>query len=122
MSWRQCDTIAGDISGDAMKFAFLLIGFFAFIQDAVAHHLEDYDAHIRAEAKLPDEWFSCKKKDDCTLVSVPCRSGLAVNSVHMGEAREALITAFPFCLGQSIDDTEAACEHGQCVTKSEKDK
>lgn len=105
-----------------MKTVFFLIGLLALTKDAVAHHLEHYDVHIRAEAKLPSEWFNCKKKDDCTLVSVPCRSSLAVNSTHVDEAREALITAFPFCLGQSIDDTEAVCEHSQCVTKPEKDK
>jgi hypothetical protein len=105
-----------------MKAILFLIGFLAFAQDATAHHLDDYDAQIRAEAKLPADWFSCKKNGDCTLVSVPCRSGLAVNSNHHDEAREALIKAIPFCLGQSIDDTTAACEHNECVTKSEKDK
>jgi hypothetical protein len=92
------------------------------VQTTSAHHLDDYDARIREEAKLPAEWFNCKTKDDCGLVSVPCQSDLAVNAMHADEAREALIQAIPFCLGSSISDTESACEHRECVTKSTKDK
>jgi hypothetical protein len=105
-----------------MKFLLVVMSMLALTENVAAHHLDDYDARIRSQAKLPADWFSCKTKDDCTLVSVPCESGLAVNSSHVDEAREALITAIPFCLGQSYDDTEATCEHGQCATKTIKDK
>jgi hypothetical protein len=100
-----------------------LIFFFlaALMQGAAAHHLDDYDARMRAEARLPDDWFVCKKTEDCALVSVPCRSGLAVNAAHVDAARDALIEAFPFCLGSTLSDTEAACEKRQCVTEPAKD-
>lgn len=90
------------------------------LQTATAHHLDEYDARIRAEAKLPSKWFACKLASDCTLVHVPCQSGLAVNASHLDEAREALIRAYPFCLGQSLSDTEPVCEKRQCLTKSTK--
>jgi hypothetical protein len=105
-----------------MKPILIVVSLLAFIGDAAAHHLDNYDARIRAEAQLFAEWFSCKSKNDCALVSVPCRSGLAVNSAHVDDAKEALIRTFPFCLGTSLDDTEAACERRQCVTKPKKDK
>ena len=87
---------------------------------AYAHHLDDYDARVREEARLPAGWFSCRTAKDCDLVSVPCRSGLAINGSHADEARKALVETYPFCLGSSLDDTEAACEKGQCVTRAHK--
>lgn len=88
---------------------------------ARAHHLDDYDAHIRKEANLPSGWFSCRTSKDCGLVPVPCRSGLAVNGQHLDEARAAVVSAYPLCLGSALDDTEAACDRGQCVTRTNKD-
>jgi hypothetical protein len=99
-----------------MKSTLSLVFLAALIKPAAAHHLEDYDARIRAEAHLPGEWFACKSADDCTLVSVPCRSDLAVSAAHREAARDALVDAIPFCLGSSLNDTEAACEKRQCVT------
>jgi hypothetical protein len=94
-----------------------LLGPLAFLcAPAHAHHLDDYDARVRAEAHLPAEWFACRVTKDCALVSVPCRSGLAINAQHVDEAREALIQAIPSCLGSSLDDTEAVCERNQCAT------
>lgn len=87
---------------------------------AGAHHLDDYDARVRAEARLPAAWFSCRTDKDCDLVSVPCRSDLAVNAQRVDAARAALIAADPFCLGSSLHDTEAACEKRQCVTRDHK--
>lgn len=101
--------------------ALLFLTLFLAPLSALAHHLDDYDAHIRQEAKLPTAWFSCHASKDCDLVPVPCRSGLAVNSRHIDEARAALVDAYPFCLGSALDDTEAACEEGQCVTRAHKD-
>lgn len=100
---------------------FLLVAPLMMLQTATAHHLDEYDARIRAEAKLPAQWFTCKSSKDCALVSVPCQSDLAVNASHVDEAREALIKEYPFCLGTSLNDTQAACEEHQCVTKSTKD-
>ncbi len=97
-------------------------GLIFYIPSAFAHHLDDFDARIRSEAKLPAEWFKCKSKDDCGLVSVPCQSDLAVNKDHVDEAREALVKAIPFCLGSSISDTDSVCEHHECLTNSNKDK
>lgn len=91
-------------------------------QTAAANHLDEYDARIREEAKLPAMWFSCKSSSDCDLVSVPCQSDLAVNTSYSAEAREALIREYPFCLGTSLHDTKASCEERQCVTKDEKKK
>ncbi|WP_442754358.1 hypothetical protein ACNHKD_15375 [Methylocystis sp. JAN1] len=91
--------------------------FVAFNQQAVAHHLDDYDARIRAEANLPAGWFHCRKADDCELVSVPCQSGLAVNADHKEEAQDLLNHHFYFCLGSSLEDTMAACEARHCVTE-----
>lgn len=105
-----------------MKLPIVVMVLLALTENVAAHHLDDYDVRMRSQAKLPADWFNCKTKVDCTLVSVPCQSGLAVNSDHEDEAREALISAIPFCLGQSYDDTEATCEHGQCATKMTKDK
>jgi hypothetical protein len=103
-----------------MKRTLIFVFLAALTQTAAAHHLDDYDAQIRAEANLPGEWFTCKSTDDCALVSVPCRSDLAVNAAHRDVAREALIDAFPFCLGSSLNDTEAACERRACVTRPAK--
>lgn len=97
---------------------FILLGLLVLSSAAArAHHLDDYDARVRAEANLPADWFSCRVTKDCDLVSVPCRSGLAINKQYVDVARDALIQAIPFCLGSSLDDTEAACEKNQCVTR-----
>lgn len=90
------------------------------LQVAEARHLDEYDVRIRAEARLPAQWFICKSSTDCELVSVPCQSGLAVNTSRAAEAREALIKEYPLCLGQSLNDTKAVCDERQCVTKSTK--
>jgi hypothetical protein len=86
-------------------------------QSSAAHHQDQYDARIRREARLPSAWFKCKLKSDCDLVSVPCQLDLAVNANHKTEARDALIKAYPFCLGTSRHDTEASCEKHECVTE-----
>lgn len=83
---------------------------------AVAHHLDAYDRKIRKAANLPAVWFKCKIDKDCDLVSVPCKSDIAVNGAHKDEARQALIDHYYFCLGESIHDSEASCEEGQCMT------
>lgn len=83
---------------------------------AFAHHLDAYDRKIRKAANLPLAWFACKTDKDCDLVSVPCKSDIAVNGAHKDEAREALIDRYPFCLGESIHDSEASCDEGQCMT------
>jgi hypothetical protein len=106
--------------GAVMKRNLGLLFLIASLQPAVAHHLDDFDARIRAEASLPQEWFACKSSEDCALVSVPCQSDLAVNTAYRDEAREALINAFPFCLGASTSDTEASCSKRQCVTSPSK--
>jgi hypothetical protein len=98
----------------------LLAVFVGFVQPAVAHHLDEYDARIRAEARLPAAWFDCRKTDDCDLVSVPCQSGLAVNASHKEEAQDLLNHHYYFCLGSSLDDTVAACEARHCVTEPKK--
>lgn len=98
----------------------LLLSLLLAVTAASAHHLDDYDARIRADARLPAEWFICRVTKDCDLVPVPCRSGLAVNGQHVDEARRALVDAYPFCLGSALDDTEAVCEKGQCVTRAHK--
>lgn len=101
---------------------FLLFLLLALVPSGVgAHHLDDFDRHIREEASLPAGWFACRAEQDCALVQVPCRSRLAVNGSHVDDAREALISAYPFCLGSDLEDTEAACEKGQCVTRGQKD-
>jgi hypothetical protein len=105
------------VMGDVMRTLFLLAPLAFFSATAHAHHLDDYDARIRAEAHLPAEWFACRVTKDCALVPVPCQSGLAINAQHVDEAREALVQAIPFCLGSSLDDTEAVCERSQCATK-----
>jgi hypothetical protein len=97
-----------------------LIASFALARPAAAHHLDNYDARIRAEADLPAAWFACKTADDCTLVSVPCQSGLAVNAGHEAEAQDVLNHKYFFCLGSSLDDTMAACKARRCVTESKK--
>lgn len=95
----------------------ILVSALIFMSDAVsAHHLDAYDRKIRAEAHLPPAWFACKTVKDCDLVSVPCKSDIAVNGAHKDEAREALIDRYPFCLGESAHDSEASCEEGQCMT------
>jgi hypothetical protein len=104
-----------------MKALFLFLSLALVSSAASAHHLDDYDALVRAEAHLPAEWFACRVTKDCDLVSVPCRSGLAINARHVDEAREALIEAIPFCLGSSLDDTEAVCEKNQCATRGRQD-
>ncbi len=103
-----------------MKRVVSFLSLLASTQIAFAHHLEDYDARIRAEAHLAPSWFTCKTSRDCALVSVPCQSDLAVNSAWRDQAREALIDAFPFCLGSSLSDTEATCKERQCVTSPAK--
>jgi hypothetical protein len=100
-------------------FPFLLLALAPSV--AAAHHLDDFDSRIRDEAKLPAAWFACRTTQDCGLVQVPCRSRLAVNKGHFEEARDALIDAFPFCLGSGLDDTEAVCEKGQCLTRDHED-
>jgi hypothetical protein len=107
-------------AGGTMKQGLILLSLLASTQIAVAHHLDDYDARIRAEARLAPSWFACKTSKDCALVSVPCQSDLAVNAAWRDQAREALIDAFPFCLGSSISDTEATCEKRECVTSPAK--
>jgi hypothetical protein len=99
---------------------FLLIASVACASRTHAHHLDEYDARIRAEANLPAAWFACKNADDCALVSVPCQSGLAVNAGHKGEAQDILDRHYFFCLGSSLDDTIAACEARHCVTEPRK--
>lgn len=94
--------------------------FAAFIQPAAGHHLDDYDARIRAEANLPAAWFNCGKAEDCDLASVPCQSGLAVNASHKDEAQDALNHHFYFCLGSAVEDTQATCEKRHCVTEPKK--
>lgn len=103
-----------------MKRGLILLLLMASTQIASAHHLDGYDARIRAEANLAPSWFACKTTKDCALVSVPCQSDLAVNAAWRDDAREALIKAFPFCLGSSTSDTEATCEKRQCVTSPAK--
>lgn len=100
------------------KLATIALGGCAFLaQFSAAHHLDQYDPRIRREACLPSAWFKCKSKKDCDLVGVPCRPDLAVNANHKAEARDALIKAYPFCLGTSRHDTEASCEKHECVTE-----
>jgi integrase len=53
---------------------------------AFAHHLDAYDRKIRKAANLPLAWFACKTDKDCDLVSVPCKSDIAVNGSHKDEA------------------------------------
>ncbi len=101
--------------------AFLLLLLALAPSAASAHHLDDFDAHVREEAGLPAEWFACRTARDCGLVQVPCRARLAINESHVDAARAALINAYPFCLGSDLDDTEAACEKGQCVSRGRKD-
>ncbi len=84
--------------------------------DALAHHLDAYDRKIRATANLPAAWFRCKTIKDCDLVSVPCKSDIAVNGEYKDVARQALISHYAFCLGESAHDSEASCEDGQCMT------
>ncbi len=105
-----------------MKSGVVLALLITLTDTALAHHLDDYDARIRAEARLPAEWFTCKSSEDCALASVPCQSGLAVNTSYKEQAREALIDAFPICLGTSLNDTEATCEKRQCATRPIKEK
>lgn len=104
-----------------MRTLFLLGALSLFCAPARAHHLDDYDARIRAQAHLPADWFTCRVTKDCDLVSVPCQSGLAINARHVDEAREALIQAIPFCLGSSLEDTEAVCDRNQCATRAHSD-
>jgi hypothetical protein len=93
--------------------------FIVFVStNAFAHHLDEYDERIRAEAQLPNDWFSCKTEKDCDLVSVPCQSDLAINAKHVTEAREALINHYWICLGSSQHDSQAMCDEHQCTTKS----
>ncbi len=87
---------------------------------AQAHHLDSYDARIRTEANLPAAWFTCKKSDDCALVSAPCQSGLAVGAAHAEEAQDRLNHTYFFCLGSPMDDTAASCEARRCVTEPKK--
>lgn len=104
-----------------MKKAFalsLLIA--AFAPMAQAHHLEDYDARIRAEANLPVSWFACETNDDCALVSVPCQSGLSVSASHAEEAQDRLNHVYFFCLGSAVEDTAASCEARRCLTEPKK--
>lgn len=99
------------------KSVLILTAALAVAQPALAHHLDDYESRMRAAANLPESWFACKSKDDCTLVAVPCQSDLAVASGHRDDARVALIRAFPFCLGSDLHDTAAACRKRRCVTE-----
>jgi hypothetical protein len=94
----------------------------ALPSSASAHHLDNFDELIRAEARLPADWFHCRTAKDCDLVSVPCQSDLAVNSDHATEAREKLVDHIPFCLGSSLHDTEAECVARQCRTKASQPK
>lgn len=99
------------------KIGLALLSLLALPASAFAHHLDDYDARIRAEARLPEDWFTCKDKDDCTVVEVPCQWDLAVSARHADAARDALIDAFPFCLGTALHDTAATCQHSRCTTE-----
>lgn len=83
---------------------------------AAAHRINAYDQKIRNAANLPPAWFVCKTVKDCDLVSVPCKSDIAVNALHKEETRQALIERYPLCLGESIHESEASCDGGQCVT------
>ncbi|KAF2992608.1 hypothetical protein OGR47_06120 [Methylocystis sp. MJC1] len=104
-----------------MKKAFALSLLVAFLPPtAQAHHLDDYDARIRAEASLPAAWFACKTNDDCALVSVPCQSGLAVSATYAEEAQDRLNHTYFFCLGSAVDDVAASCEARRCVTEPKK--
>lgn len=94
----------------------LILSLMIFSSPALAHHLDDYDAKIRKEANLPTKWFSCKTADDCVLVSVPCKSDMAVSKIYSEEAQESLIHRYPFCLGSDVHDTEAICDEAQCMT------
>lgn len=98
-----------------LSWLFVLAG---LSSNASAHHLDDFDERIRAEAQLPADWFHCRAAKDCDLVSVPCQSDLAVNSDHATEARKRLVDQFPLCLGASLHDTEAACVARECRTKA----
>ncbi|HEY8161458.1 MAG: hypothetical protein ACR650_05550 [Methylocystis sp.] len=89
----------------------------ALANSAPAHHLDNYDERIRAEANLPAAWFNCKKNDDCELVSVPCQSGLAVSASYKKEAQDVLNHTYFFCLGSSAEDTTATCKARRCVTE-----
>jgi hypothetical protein len=97
-----------------------LIAAAALADVAQAHHLDGYDARIRAEAHLPAAWFSCKTADDCDLAAVPCQSGLAVSKSHRDETQEILNHTYFFCLGSPMEDTVAACEARRCVTEPKK--
>lgn len=99
------------------RLAFSFAALAAFTGAAAAHHLDDYDARIRAEAGLPADWFSCRTAGDCDLVNVPCQSGLAVSAAHSAEAQDVLNHHYFFCLGSSAGDTVAACEARRCVTE-----
>ena len=101
-------------------FRILLGGCIVFVRPAAADQLKEYDERIRHEAKLPSEWFRCKKEKDCDLVSVPCQSDIAVTASHKDDAQEALIKQYPFCLGGSQHNTEAKCKKHECVTEGAK--
>jgi hypothetical protein len=88
---------------------------------ASAHPLDEYDQRIRAEAELPAGWFPCRREVECALVSVPCRSDLAMSADHVDKVGEVLINRYTFCLGTSLSDAKAVCEGRQYVTKSTRD-
>ncbi|MEK8095421.1 hypothetical protein WOC76_23460 [Methylocystis sp. IM3] len=105
-----------------MKMARATLALVALARPAFAHHLDDYDRRLRRDADLPAAWFTCGSAKECEMVSVPCQSDLAVAARHAAQARERLVETYPFCLGSSLHDTEAACEEHECVTKATKPK
>ncbi len=94
--------------------------FIFYATDAFAHHLDAYDEKLRQEMNLPSSWFTCKTSENCELVYVPCQSDMAVNKNHSDELSKAIIKRYPFCFGTDVHDTEAICDHGQCMTMPKK--
>ena len=81
---------------------------------------ERYDIKIRKQFNLPVSWFACNTTADCAMIPLPCLASLAVGASHDIEAQKRICdlrSCTEGCDSSMKDNTYAACEEGQCVTK-----
>jgi hypothetical protein len=79
-----------------------------------------YDRTIRKEAHMDDGWFDCETDKDCTVAHIPCQAGIAVAKKFKSAAEGAVCrieNCYQGCDGTTIDNSSAACEEGECVTR-----
>gem|GEM_PF-6074138 len=113
-----------------LLFSVLLIGcvalpVLALAQDLQATPATSYDQQERESAEMPAEWFACKKRADCGLVSVPCMPSLAVRADKKELAQAAICKAHgdncpASCDASILDVSKAECRKGECITLFQK--